>query len=87
MKTPRFSVTKARALDVNILELEFADGARGLFDMAPYLEWDVYAPLRDATFFGLAMADHGTVAWPGGIDIAPEILYDGCCQASANAPE
>jgi hypothetical protein len=28
----------------------------------------VFERLPDAAFFSLARADHGTVAWPGGID-------------------
>jgi hypothetical protein len=43
----------------------------------------VLEPLNDPAYFAQAAVDPeaGTVAWPGGIDLAPEPLYE---QAMAN---
>lgn len=32
-------------------------------------------PLRDAAFFRQVFVDHGAVAWPGEIDLAPDAMY------------
>ncbi|HEX4720231.1 MAG TPA: DUF2442 domain-containing protein [Thermoleophilaceae bacterium] len=59
------------------LRLSFADGTTGEVDFSGR-EWGgVLAPLRDATFFARVYVDAeaGTVAWPGGLDLAPEPLY------------
>jgi Protein of unknown function (DUF2442) len=33
------------------------------------------APLRDVQFFERVFIDHGAVAWPGEIDLAPDAMY------------
>jgi hypothetical protein len=60
------------------LRLTFADGTVGDVDFAGR-EWGgVLEPLGDPAFFARAFVDPeaGTVAWPGGIDLAPEPLYE-----------
>ena len=59
-----------------LLYLEFANGERRCFDMKPYLHYPVYRRLENPGFFACARAEHGTVVWPGDIDIAPETLYE-----------
>jgi len=42
-------------------------------------EWrGVLEPLRDAAYFAQVRVDAeaGTIAWPNGIDLAPEPLYE-----------
>jgi hypothetical protein len=58
------------------LLLEFENGERCVFDVAPYLDRKPFLPLRSASLFARATVQYGTVVWPGGIDIAPETLYD-----------
>jgi DNA-binding XRE family transcriptional regulator len=43
--------------------------------MATYAEHKLFAPLRDRAVFEGARVQHGTVEWPGEIDIASEALY------------
>ena len=62
----------------NQLDLVFEDGKRGVYDMAPLLEWDVYSALRNPEVFRLVREEGGTAVWPGDIDIAPEELYLNC---------
>ncbi len=57
------------------LLLEFENHEKRLFDISPYLNTGVFRLLRDVRLFQSAHIDGGTVAWPGGIDIAPETLY------------
>lgn len=59
------------------LFLRFADGAAGEVDFAQHLCFDgVFAPLRDPGAFGQARIDPdwGSVAWPGGADLCPDVL-------------
>ena len=57
------------------LQLEFLDGRRATFDVSPFTDYPAFAPLKDPTYFNRAVVDHGTVAWPGGIDFDPDTLY------------
>ena len=58
------------------LELWFNTGERRLFDARPYLNRGVFTRLNDITLFKQAFVALDTVCWPGGLDIAPETLYD-----------
>ena len=58
------------------LDLEYENGELRRFDMSLYLHYPVFRRLENPAFFSLAHLDHGTVVWPGDIDIAPETLYD-----------
>jgi Protein of unknown function (DUF2442) len=60
------------------LRLTFADGTVGDVDFADR-EWrGVFEPLRDSSYFARVAVDPeaGTIAWPDGLDMAPEPLYD-----------
>lgn len=59
----------------HILILEFENGEKRQFDMQPYLDKKPFNRLKDSPVFGLAYVAHGTVVWPGNIDIAPDTLY------------
>ncbi len=59
-----------------ILLLEFENGERRVFDMAPFMDRRPFIRLKNSPIFTKATVDYGTVVWPGNIDIAPETLYD-----------
>jgi uncharacterized protein DUF2442 len=58
------------------LMLEFENGEKRRFNMAPYMEQKPWLRLKPAPLFQRAFVEHGTVAWPGNIDIDPETLYE-----------
>jgi hypothetical protein len=63
--------------------LTFADGTIGEVDFSDR-EWGgVLKPLADPAFFARVYVDGeaGTIAWPGGIDLAPEPLYEAAREA------
>ena len=71
-------VVEVRLLEGYRVFLRFDDGAQGEIDLEPLLSpFDgVFAPLRDpARFREVFVDDGGTIAWPNGVDLAPEILY------------
>lgn len=60
------------------IRVRFADGLEGEVDVAELVDFvGVFADLRDPASFRLAFVDEdsGTVAWPGGADIDPLVLY------------
>ena len=60
------------------IELVFDNGARGVVDFLPYLQYGgVFTRFHDVSFFRQFQVDHelGVLTWPDGIDIAPETLY------------
>lgn len=58
-----------------LLTVTFANGEVRQFDARPYLDRGIFVRLKNIGLFKLARVEHGTVSWPGGLDIAPETLY------------
>ena len=57
------------------ITVTFADERRVDFDMKPYLSYPFFQPLNDLSRFLAARIEHGTVIWPGDIDMSPDTLY------------
>jgi hypothetical protein len=71
-------VAEVELLGAYVLRLTFADGLVGDVSFEDR-EWQgVFEPLRDPRFFAQVEVDaeSGTITWPGGLDMAPEPLYD-----------
>lgn len=71
-------VVAAKAVGDYRLYLRFEDGAEGVVDLAPVLSFrGVFEPLRDPAYFAQVRVDPelGTVAWPNGADLDPDVLY------------
>lgn len=68
-------VKSVTALSSHQLSIVFTDGQRRRMDISPYLAYPVFQPLRDAELFQQVVADHGTVSWPGGIDLDPDSVF------------
>ncbi len=59
----------------HVLLPRFGNGEQRQLSVRPYLAYAVFERLREPGFFALAQADHGTVSWPGGIDLDPDSVY------------
>ncbi len=57
------------------LSVQFKDGLSGRVRLRAEDLTGALAPLRDAQFFRRVYIDHGAVAWPGEIDLAPDAMY------------
>jgi hypothetical protein len=71
-------IVAAKALGDYRLHLRFEDGVEGVVDLAPHLSFQgIFEPLRDPAYFAQVRvdADLGTVAWPNGADLDPDVLY------------
>ena len=71
-------VVAVKAVDNFKLDVEFADGVRGIFDCKPYLKYDFMRDLSDPVAFAQVLPDHGTVMWADGTDLCPDDLYANC---------
>jgi hypothetical protein len=74
-------VRELRVVEHGVLDVQFVDGTRGTVDLRPRIGragvvGTVLEPLRDAAFFARAVVSLGAVAWPGEIDLAPDVMYD-----------
>lgn len=61
----------------HVVRVMFADGEVRDVDITPLLDTEVFAPLRDPRVFEQVIMDEeiGTIAWPGGADLDPDVIY------------
>lgn len=69
-----------------VLRVEFDEGSTRDVDLGGELWGEMFEPLRDpAMFRSVALDDElGTVVWPNGADLDPDVLYGR--ELSADAP-
>lgn len=72
-------IRKASALDGRRLSLTLTDGTVVERDVAEYIAGHGYWQrlVTDDDYFRRVRVRYGTVVWPGGIDMAPEMLIWG----------
>ena len=67
------------ALDGYRLELGFTDGASGVVDLRERVtgRGGLFGALEDPRYFAQVKLDSeaGTVIWPNGVDLCPDVLY------------
>jgi hypothetical protein len=68
-------VTHVSASDDYILALDFENGETRLLDMKPYLGFGVFHKLQSQEFFNQVRITFDAIAWPSGIDLDPEFIY------------
>ena len=71
-------VASAHPLEGYRLRVHFTDGTERVIDVERYLRGPVFEPLkRDRALFEAVTVDPelGTVVWPNGADIDPDVLY------------
>lgn len=70
-----WDVVEVKAEPGHRLFVRFTDGTSGKVQLDLSELDGVLAPLRDPSFFERAFVNHGAVAWPGDIDLAPDAMY------------
>ena len=81
-------ITRAEHLGGFVLRLTFSDGLVRELDFAGVLEGGVFEPLQDPEFFAQVSVDpaSGTVAWPNGVDLDPDVLHGDHAPAAGRGP-
>jgi hypothetical protein len=78
MNVPCYYITKATVVSHGVLRLVFADGLSGEVDVLDRMRGPIFERARTLDGFSEVFVDAeiGTVAWPGGADLAPDTLYE-----------
>lgn len=73
------TITDVRVLDGFRIQLTFSDGVRGDVDLANRIvgRGGIFGPLENPQFFHQVSVarELGTIVWPNGADICPDLLY------------
>jgi len=78
VKTKMIRVTEVEALDGFSLRLRFNDGSERVVDLESELWGPVFEPLKaDPDLFRQVRVDEeiGTIVWPNGADMDPDVLH------------
>ena len=70
------------------LRLRFANGEVRRVDIREFVTLDgVFEPLRDEAYFAQVRVepDLGTIVWPNGADLCPDVLFEKSRAADADA--
>ena len=70
------SVNKVQPLNDYTLELTFENNETRIFDVKPYLDTGLFTTLKDEKTFKRVTVSFDTIAWPNGVDLDPEVLYE-----------
>ena len=69
-------VVKAKHVSGFIIATRFNNGTEKHVDISQWFRGPVFKSLKDPKFFVRFFIEGGTLAWPNGVDIAPESLYE-----------
>ena len=75
-----WSITHFDVLPEYRIAVTFADGTTGVADLSPRLSQgplgDGLDALCDKQVFAKVHIEHGALTWPGGVDLAPDAMYE-----------
>ena len=69
-------ITEIHLLDDHAIRVCFTDGLEGIVNFSPGFFSGVFSHLSDPAKFGETAVVNGAVTWPGGLDLAPDAMYD-----------
>ena len=69
-------VISAKRVRGFVIATRFDDGSEKHVDISQWFKGPVFKPLKDSKFFKKFFIEAGALAWPNGVDIAPEALYE-----------
>ena len=71
-------VTAVEVVKDRVVRLEFSDGSERVVDLAPYLWGPAFTKIaaEDQVFAQVRVdPEIGTIAWPNGADLDPDVLH------------
>lgn len=74
-----WDVVEAKIIDEHLIAVTFADGLQGKVHMGRLInskDAGVFERLRDPSVFEQVHIEHGTLVWPGEIDLPPHVMHD-----------
>ncbi len=77
--TVPWRLASVEALENYSLKVRFLDGTEGFVRMAGIISVSpsgMFKELRNPERFAEVYLDFGAVTWPGGLDLAPDAMYD-----------
>ena len=69
------SIIKAQYLRDYVISIKFDDGLEKSIDISQYFKGPVFETLKKKSEFKKFFLDAGALAWPCGVDLAPDALY------------
>jgi hypothetical protein len=71
-------IKKAIPLEDYRLRVTFDTGEEGVFSLRGWLDGPIFSKLKDKETFSHVSIDEiaGTVCWPNGIDLCPDVVYE-----------
>jgi hypothetical protein len=57
------------------LHVWFKNEEEGIFDVKPYLDYDMFKSLKDIALFNSVRPSHGTIEWSNEADFCPDTIY------------
>ncbi len=75
------TVVKVKVMPRFRLKVTFDDGFTGQVDLKDHLrqsDWPIAQPLKQRDFFCRAHVQDGSIVWPNGYDICPDVLRFWC---------
>ncbi|HJR34250.1 MAG TPA: DUF2442 domain-containing protein [Gemmatimonadales bacterium] len=80
-------ITAVRVPAHFVVELTFTDGSHGTVDLRSWIGdgAGVFAALQEPEFFARVSVDReaGTIVWPNGADLDPDMLFEAAHRTSA----
>lgn len=71
-----WDVTEVSVKTENALYVRFKDGVQGTVVFANSFFYGVFEKLKDPQEFRQVMVVDSVVAWPGGLELAPDAMHD-----------
>jgi len=71
-------IVAVKPLDGYQLLLRFEDGIEGVVDIGQLIQFSgIFTPLQNREYFAQVQIhpDTGTIVWPNGADLDPDVLY------------
>ena len=85
---PLVRVVKVSAQQPLVVRVEFEDGTRKSIDLERLMYGPIFEPIRsDPCLFAKVVVEGGTISWPNGADIDPDVLYYGLEPTWMTEPE
>lgn len=69
-------VVEAKHVSGFVVATRFDDGTEKHLDLSQWFKGPVFTDLKQPKVFRRFFIEGGTLAWPNGVDIAPEALYE-----------